>query len=104
MGISKLGLKEAGVKFLPKDMRQVPPRPKDPESTQIPISSKSTLIYFSDTYRAFMRTSPWSKPLTNINALSPFRSLVNRPYCVADEGTTGREELSNLLKVTQLII
>ena len=49
MGISKLGLKEAGVKFLPKDMRQVPPRPKDPESTQIPISSKSTLIYFSDT-------------------------------------------------------
>ena len=62
MGISKLGLKEAGVKFLPKDMRRVPPRPKDPGSTQIPISSESTLIYFSNTHRAFLCTRPWSKP------------------------------------------
>ena len=85
MGISKLGLKEAGVKFLPKDMRWVPPRPKDPGSTQIPISSESTLIYFSNTHRAFLCTRPWSKPLTNINALNPFRSLVNRYYCVTDE-------------------
>ena len=66
-------------------MSPPPPRPKDPGSTQIPISSESTLIYFSNTHRAFLCTRPWSKPLTNINALNPFRSLVNRHYCVTEE-------------------